>query len=327
MADADNPLKVLGLSSECTLDEVRERYRVLCLKYHPDKNPGNEVLFQAVSEAYNKLRIDPSIIQRQRNSGPHSYLDAPITLTIRDFYYAEEKSMRLQRLSVCRTCSGTGSKVGRAGVCTCCAGQGIIESAVLTLMGRDNICPICKGSGIVGEPCPSCHGEKRIHESITARFRATLYVYYKKHVLIKGMGNGRPDGTHEDLMVKVKIHEDPYVTIDGDSFQVYVNVTPAQRTAGDKGILEFFDRKLPYTIKPGDVATNVIDGIRGTFTRNVFIKFREYIPDITPDTAKLYDSIKELEKHACSQIGSIVMTKDSFRSAPQSRCPPTDSSA
>jgi DnaJ-class molecular chaperone len=300
MADQDNPLKVLGLPSACTLADVRERYRILCLKYHPDKNPGSEGLFQAVTEAYNKIRANPRLVQVPRAAGPASYLDGEVVVTMKDFYYAEQKSVSLQRMTHCRPCAGTGAKSGKAGVCQCCDGQGIIESSALALFGRDNICPMCKGSGIVGDPCPSCHGEKMIKESITAKFRATLYIYYKKHVMLKGLGNGRADGSHEDLMIRVNVHEDPYITVEHNYFKVRLRTTPAQIISGDSGLLEIFDRRIPYVIKPRNSEVVVTDGIRPGFAREVHIILQEYIPEVTPETAELYGKIIELEKKTCA---------------------------
>lgn len=50
---------VLGLSSDCDVDQVTRAYRRLALQYHPDRNPDGADKFKAVSEAYEVLR-DPA---------------------------------------------------------------------------------------------------------------------------------------------------------------------------------------------------------------------------------------------------------------------------
>jgi len=52
----ENYYKVLGVSENASLDEIKKSYRSLALKYHPDRNPQNrkaaEERFKKVSEAY-----------------------------------------------------------------------------------------------------------------------------------------------------------------------------------------------------------------------------------------------------------------------------------
>jgi len=54
----DDPYKILGVSKEASLDDIKKAYRGFAKKYHPDLNPGNkeaEAKFKAVSHAFDQI--------------------------------------------------------------------------------------------------------------------------------------------------------------------------------------------------------------------------------------------------------------------------------
>ena len=50
--------EILGVNNDSSDTEIRKAYRVLSLKYHPDKNSSEEatIKFQEINEAYETLR-------------------------------------------------------------------------------------------------------------------------------------------------------------------------------------------------------------------------------------------------------------------------------
>ena len=66
MADKRDYYEVLGVSKSASADEIKSAYRKLAMKYHPDRNPGDEeakAKLQEASEAYEVLSNDE---KRQR---------------------------------------------------------------------------------------------------------------------------------------------------------------------------------------------------------------------------------------------------------------------
>lgn len=59
---------VLGVSKSASADEIKKAYRRLAVKYHPDKEGGDEAKFKELGEAYEVLK-DPSKRQRYDQFG------------------------------------------------------------------------------------------------------------------------------------------------------------------------------------------------------------------------------------------------------------------
>ena len=67
-----NYYSILGISKDANVDEIKKAYHKNALKYHPDKNRGEnaEEMFKKVVEAYEVLS-DPYKKQRYDNSIKH----------------------------------------------------------------------------------------------------------------------------------------------------------------------------------------------------------------------------------------------------------------
>jgi DnaJ-class molecular chaperone len=56
----DSPYTILGLRFGATKEQIKQAYRKLAVKYHPDHNRGNEkyytVMFQKINAAYTILK-------------------------------------------------------------------------------------------------------------------------------------------------------------------------------------------------------------------------------------------------------------------------------
>ena len=73
----DDPYKVLGVSRDASDDEIKQAYRRLAKKYHPDLNPGDQAAAQKMQEvnaAYEQIKNPEKFRQQQQqSSGYGSY--------------------------------------------------------------------------------------------------------------------------------------------------------------------------------------------------------------------------------------------------------------
>jgi len=129
-AAAVSHYEILGLEREAAMPLVKKAFRVLSLKYHPDKNSNNEtakMLFAEVREAYDVLG-DKSKKQLYDMGGDMTAPDGKqlqkanlmrgnLQVPLEHFYNGNTMKTSMQRKIICRGC-GDGKQSKRCNKCT-----------------------------------------------------------------------------------------------------------------------------------------------------------------------------------------------------------------
>ncbi len=183
--------EILAVKREATVEEIKKSYRQMALKYHPDKNPGDDVAeakFKECAEAYEVLS-DPDKRQRYDRYG-HAGVDGAATHNFRnaedimsafsdifggglfgDMFNQRRRGPRpgqdlLMKLEIDLLEAARGTtktvEITRQETCIDCKGTGAKAGTVATT------CEYCRGSGQVVQSrgffqvattCPACGGE------------------------------------------------------------------------------------------------------------------------------------------------------------------------
>lgn len=176
---------ILGVSPECTEDELKKAYRKLALKYHPDKNPTEGDRFKQISQAYEVLSnpekrevydhggeqaikqghsggMDASPMDifemffgaRSRDRGPKKGKDMvyQMVVTLEELYNGATRKLAISKKVVCDKCEGRGTKSPSVGPQKCpgCRGAGV---KIRVDQIRHNIVQRSEA------PCGDCYGQ------------------------------------------------------------------------------------------------------------------------------------------------------------------------
>ncbi|MBI3317907.1 MAG: molecular chaperone DnaJ [Candidatus Omnitrophica bacterium] len=180
--------EVLGVAKTASADDIKQAFRRLAMKHHPDRNPANkkesEERFKEISEAYEVLS------DRQKRSAYDQYGHSGVEGAFRhgnfsweDFTHFEDVADLFGGLDEIFASFGIGDLLGRTGRSRGGGGKGapgadleyslqIDLADVLTgkeiplLFPRREACDACRGEGTKGgvkrSACPDCQGRGQV---------------------------------------------------------------------------------------------------------------------------------------------------------------------
>jgi molecular chaperone DnaJ len=265
--------RILGVSSKAGLAEVKQRFRLLALKFHPDRNPKNPeaaARFREVAEAYGAIcnrryrqPVPPEDRQEQKSNGNGKKAFARENLA--DFFGCEnlspcfpsfggpdfrydlqipflaamrglEKEIEFRRLAPCRFCQTTGMQPGSYYQdCPTCGGRGRRWASPGQLK-IGPLCDDCQGHGkIMTQPCQHCQGQGYRQQLKKYRIVIPPGVEDGARILFNGEGGaGFQQGPPGHLVVVVHIEPHRFFTRHQNDLHCTLGVSFAQAVLGER---------------------------------------------------------------------------------------------
>jgi molecular chaperone DnaJ len=264
---------VLGVAGTASQVEIRRAYQRLARQYSPDVNLWEQdarVLFEEIAEAYRVLS-DPlarSLYDRHPAPPRDGAKDAAgvvrpggrrgddvhvtVQLAFPQAVTGLETDVSVERMSACASCGATGTSRGAAPVaCGHCGGSGAVWR------GRDTLesgpCPACAGAGVrVVDPCRACRGRGVAPRRDAVHVMVPAGVDTGIQLRIPGEGHAGPfGGPRGDLIVIVRVHDDPVFTRKGDNLYCDVTIGIVDAVLGTRIHVSGVDGEVALALPPG----------------------------------------------------------------------------
>jgi DnaJ-class molecular chaperone len=175
-----NVYEILNVDINSTLEDIKKQYKVLVLKYHPDRNGGNAEKFKEIKNAYDILsnedkryEYDSIKVSKTNISNIHDIFGSmfnantdeqqkiKIVVNIEDVLYGCYKSYTMKSLYPCVSCKMTGIMDPDRNTIQCreCFGKG--TNPMMAFLS----CITCNGKGVFvinNKICKDCGGKKQL---------------------------------------------------------------------------------------------------------------------------------------------------------------------
>lgn len=264
--------EVLEVARSADGDELKRAYRRAAIKYHPDRNPDDpraEDLFKEATEAYAVLS-DPQKRSRYDRFGHSAFgagedfdavdfgavselfeglfgevfgrgrsrsrsgrdLKYDLELSFEEAALGVEKTIEVNRPTLCATCGGSGAKPGtNPASCPACRGAGEVKYQ-RGFFTAARPCPTCRGTGHkITDPCAACRGEGVVTKPESLQVRIPAGVEDGSVRTVRGAGEQKPGG-NGDLHIHVTVRAHPLFTREGSNLVCTVPVSFPQAVMG-----------------------------------------------------------------------------------------------
>lgn len=168
--------QILGVRRDASKDDIKQAFRKLAHKYHPDKKSGDEGKFKEVSEAYSVLSNEKRKAEYDSYGRVFSDADQGAGFSGFDFggFAGDFQNVDLGDIFSEFSDFFTGQARGRRGRdisldMHISFRESVFGTERKVLLGKTSTCEMCQGSGAKKDSefasCKTCNGKGKVHET------------------------------------------------------------------------------------------------------------------------------------------------------------------
>jgi molecular chaperone DnaJ len=179
-----------------------------------------------------------------------------VQVTFKESVFGTNRTMLVNKVGTCDTCSGTGSKPGtKLTQCKKCEGKGSVRESRRSFLGvftSERACEACNGSGQVPEqPCATCSGMGVMKKTEEISLAIPGGINDGEMIRLSGKGEAISHGQAGDLYVKVHVEKHKVFTRDGSNVLMDLSINMTDALLGADYKIPTLEGEMNMKIPPG----------------------------------------------------------------------------
>lgn len=225
-------------------------------------------------------------------------------LSFEESIFGVERTVLLNKVSKCDTCSGTGAEKGSEMItCSTCNGKGSLREVKRTFFGQfetNTVCETCQGLGKVPKTkCGACYGKGILKKESEIKVKIPAGIENGEMIRLSGGGEAIAGGTTGDLYIKIYVKRHATFRKDGHNLVMDLGVKLTDALLGGEVVIKTLDGdikvKVPEGVVHGEILRIKSKGVpmdknhRG----DILLKVSLVIPKkLSKETKKIIESLK-----------------------------------
>ncbi|MGX7577064.1 DnaJ domain-containing protein [Candidatus Vidania fulgoroideorum] len=313
--------KILQIDKSASSSEIKNSYKRLAMKYHPDRNQGDknsELKFKEINEAYSVLGDESK--KYEYDNGKESFFEEDenfnegfdffkdifdfgdkeedfnfrLEITLEESQMGGRKFVKVPISRECPSCEGSTREKGTSlKRCNICDGNGFIRSKK-NFMNIQFTCENCKGEGFYNPSiCKVCHGEGHLLQEEEVCVKLSAPIFEGEEIFVKTKG-----GQKVNFIVRLKEHS--FFKREGLNLFCDIKIFFVDMIVGKEFDLKLLNKtlkiKIPRCSNPDKNFVLKRLGLKSkTKTGDIFVKFIPTFPKVISN--KQINILKKFSKY------------------------------